>query len=118
MAPSTSWQQLNARQRTYLQALYTCDQATEADRRRAAANGFWDRTLASEWRRQMYGPVAPPSTLYTLLRQAKLVDPGTGSTWKALEERGLVETGTVPDAFGVPLLRARVGTLSRAVPSR
>src|SRR5919199_646270 len=77
---SDSWQELNPRQRAYLQALYDIDQAEEADRRRAAADGSFSRTPASEWRFLMYGPVAPPSRLYSILRDAGLVDPGTGST--------------------------------------
>jgi len=95
---------LNERQRAYLRALYDCDQATEAMRRERAARGAYDRTPASAWRWQMYGPVAPPSALYTALRNARLVDPGTGATWQALEDRGLVQCRIVRDAFGVPLL--------------
>ncbi len=52
----------------------------------------------------MYGPVAPPSALYTALLSARLVDPGTGATWHAMEDRGLVRCRSVPDALGVPLL--------------
>jgi len=52
----------------------------------------------------MYGPVAPPSALYTALLSARLVDPGTGATWQALETRQLMRCRTVSDAFGVPLL--------------
>lgn len=87
---SERWATLNDRQRAYLRALYVCDQATEAMRRERAARGFYDRTPASEWRWQLYGPVAPPSALYTALRSAGLVDPGTGATWQALEDRRLV----------------------------
>lgn len=107
------WGTLNARQRTYLRCLYDCDQATEAERQHQAARGFYDRTPASEWRWQMYGPVAPPSMLYEQLHSAGLVDPGTGSTWKALEERKLVETRATPDAFGVPLLEVKFTPLGR-----
>ena len=51
----------------------------------AAAEGYLSRTPANEWRWMMYGPVAPPSPLYQALRDAGLVDPGTGATWQALE---------------------------------
>ena len=47
---SERWATLNDRQRAYLQALYECDQATEAIRRERAARGFYDRTPAREWR--------------------------------------------------------------------
>jgi hypothetical protein len=43
----------------------------------------------------IYGPVAPPSALYTALRSAKLIDPGTGATWQALETSKLVLCRTV-----------------------
>ncbi len=104
---SDVWAELNDRQRAYLRALYDCDQATEATRRERAARGHWDRTPASEWRWQMYGPVAPPSALYTALRSANLVDPGTGTTWQALEDRGLCQCRYSRDAFGVQLLGCR-----------
>lgn len=64
------WATLNDRQRTYLQALYDCNQAKEVERRASAARGFYDRTPASEWRFIMYGPVAPPSALYLALSNA------------------------------------------------
>jgi hypothetical protein len=98
------WDDLNERQRTYLQALYECDQASEAERRDLAARGFYDRTPASKWRWQMYGPTEPPSPLYQILRQAGLVDPGTGSTWQALQTRGLVLTDTRREPLGDFLL--------------
>lgn len=66
---SDSWATLNDRQCAYLCAPYDCDQAKEAERRQRAARGDWfARTPASEWRWQMYGPVAPPSALYTAQR--------------------------------------------------
>ena len=110
---SQEWEKLNERQRAYLRALYECDQATEADRRAAAARGFYDRRPASEWRWQMYGPVAPPSQLYEQLRLAGLVDAGTGSTWSSLERRGLVRCSYVRDAFGVQLLQVQITPAGR-----
>src|SRR5262245_57050457 len=109
----TTWQDLNDRQRAYLQALYDCDQATEASRRERASRGFYDRTPASEWRWQMYGPVSPPSQLYTALRGSEIVDPGTGATWQALEDRGLLRCRHVPDAFGVKLLEVQITPAGR-----
>jgi len=61
-------------------ALYDCDHTKAAERRQHAARGFYNRTQASEWHWQMYGPVEPPSTLVTTLRNARLVGPGTGAT--------------------------------------
>jgi hypothetical protein len=108
---SDMWAELNERQRDYLRAIYDCDQTTEAGRRERAARGFYDRTPASEWRWQMYGPA--DSALYTTLRTAGLVDPGTGSTWQALEDRKLVQCRYVPDAFGVQLLEVQITALGR-----
>jgi hypothetical protein len=110
---SDRWATLNDRQRAYLRALYECDQATEAMRRERAARGFYDHTPASEWRWQLYGPTAPPSALYTALRSAGLVDPGTGATWQALEDRALVQCRSVPDAFGVQLLEVQITAAGR-----
>jgi hypothetical protein len=109
------WATFNDRQRTYLQALYECDQTEEASRRQLAARGHWSSVKASEWRWQMYGPVAPPSALYTALRSADLVDPGTGATWQALEDRKLVQCRYVSDPFGVQLLQVQITPLGRKV---
>lgn len=102
---------LNDRQRIYLAALYDCDQAKEQDRRLRAARGFYDRVPAAEWRWIMYGPVAEPSALYLAL--AGHIDQGTGSTWQALEDRGLCRCRTTPDAFGVPLLEVQITPAGR-----
>ena len=108
------WEQLNDRQRTYLRALYECDQAKEAERRERAARGYiFDRTPASEWRWMMYGPVAPPAALYTTLSRAGLVDQGTGSTWQALEDRGLCKCRYPRDPLGVELLEVQITPAGR-----
>ncbi len=109
---SALWEDLNERQRTYLQALYECDQASEAERRDRAARGYYDRTPASEWRWQMYGPTAPPEPLYQALRRAGLVDPGTGATWQALQTRGLVLTRTLREPLG-DFLQVQITPLGR-----
>lgn len=108
---SDVWAELNERQRDYLRTLYECDQAEEASRRERAARGHWDRTPARVWRWQMYGPA--DSALYTRLRTAGLVDPGTGSTWTALENRRLVQCRYVPDTFGMQLLEVQITALGR-----
>jgi hypothetical protein len=107
------WASLNARQRAYLRTLYDCDQDTEALRRDRAARGDWDRMPASEWRWQLYGPTEPPSQLYVALLLAKLVDQGTGATWRALEDRGLAKCRDVLDAFGVSLLQVQITPAGR-----
>jgi hypothetical protein len=108
------WKGLNARQRTYLEALYDCDQAKEADRRARASQGFYDRTPASEWRWVMYGPEAPPSALYLRLDEAGLIDQGTGATWQALETRGLLLTRTRREELG-EFLEVQITALGRKV---
>lgn len=90
---------LNARQRHYLLAAYQLDQQIEQQRRRDFARGMPDpeRTPAAVWRAMPYGrwqhrvlEGKPPMPLRELL-DPQLVSSGTGSTWKALAERGLVE---------------------------
>lgn len=82
---------LNPRQKAYLEALYECDQTNEQYRKQRAIKGFWDNTPASEWRWIVYGRTEPASDLWIALRRQKLVDEGSGSTWQALEKRGFVE---------------------------
>jgi hypothetical protein len=53
-------------------------------------------------------PGAPPSALYRTLHAARLIDPGTGATWQALEDRGLAQCRHVPDVFGVPLQEVQI----------
>lgn len=90
---------LNKRQRHYLLAAYQLDQQIEHQRRRDFARGMPgpERTPAAVWRAMPYGrwqykvlEGKPPTPLHQLL-DPELVSPGTGSTWKALAERGLVE---------------------------
>lgn len=112
--PAEQWAALNARQRTYLQAAYDADQAEEAYRRQRAANGFtFDRTPASEWRWQMYGPAE--TALYATLRSEGLVDNGTGATWAALETRKLVLLRHSTGLLGEPLLEVQMTALGRKV---
>lgn len=89
---------LNERQRHYLLAAYQLDQLIEQQRRRDFVRGRPDpeRTPAAVWRAMPYGrwqhrvlEGKPPTPLRQLL-DPQLVSPGTGSTWKALVERGLV----------------------------
>lgn len=101
-------EELNERQRAYLLALFDGDQAAEAHRRQLAARRIFDDTPAAEWRKVMYGPVAPPSALYSTLHRAGMVDSGTGSTWASLARRGLLTTHIERDAFGAELLAVRL----------
>jgi DNA-binding PadR family transcriptional regulator len=115
---------LNDRQRHYLLAAYQLDQ-----RLKAAHKNDYHRGIiapASEWRAMPYGRwqhflLKPPTELRQLIEeqqaasQQRLVDPGTGSTWKALAERGLVEVEeraiiTGPDGYSLPhILLTREG---------
>lgn len=86
---------LNDRQRAYLQAIFDTDQATEADMRSIPFSPFHDRPKASEWRWMEYSePIPeiakPASRLYAALKQAAKIDQGTGSTFSALADRGLI----------------------------
>src|SRR5690606_9185684 len=54
------------------------------------------------------GPTLPHSSLYSQLRKAKLVDQGTGSTWQALEKRGLVKCREQLDPYGIALLLVQI----------
>lgn len=82
---------LNERQRTYLLAVYKIDQEREAQQR-----GF-GAAPSRLWRWIEYGPDAYRNEtwdgpLRSTLATAGMVDPGSGSTWSALKELGLVES--------------------------
>ncbi|MBW4490760.1 MAG: helix-turn-helix transcriptional regulator [Trichocoleus desertorum ATA4-8-CV12] len=96
--PISIWDDLNDRQQSYLEVIYQLDQETEREEKQRAFAG--QRSPAAEWRWLLYGEVArnKSSRLKELLKKAGLVDPGTGSTFQALERRKLVECdGEVPE---------------------
>jgi hypothetical protein len=114
--PASIWDDLNDRQRSYLKVIYQVDQETEREEKRRAFTG--QRRPAAEWRWMFYGDVAlnQVSRLKHLLKVAHLIDPGTGSTFQALERRKLVECdGEVPEleikltALGRKVVRAGLG---------
>jgi hypothetical protein len=87
---------LNDRQRAYLLAIFETDQETEAAIRSIPYRPFEQRPKASEWCWLEYSKGVPeagrPATaLYTRIKKLELVDQGTGSTFSALADRGLVE---------------------------
>ncbi|ABW35086.1 hypothetical protein Dgeo_3045 (plasmid) [Deinococcus geothermalis DSM 11300] len=90
--------ELNARQRLYLLAALKIDQRQEAHHSQAFARGDLSEAQrpASEWRWMPYGRWlhlwgTPPTPLREEITRDE-VDEGTGSTWAALERRGLIET--------------------------
>jgi hypothetical protein len=86
-----AWNDLNARQQSYLRVLYTEDQGLEDEHDHLGALGHWSRTPARVWRRiQLTGRYAPtPAQL-----RALGIWSGSGATLGALADRGLIELGT------------------------
>jgi hypothetical protein len=87
---------LNDRQRAFLQAIFDTDQAIEADMRAIPFSPFHDRPKASAWRWMEYSEPIPEiakqaSRLYAAIKKAAKIDQGTGSTFTALADRGLIE---------------------------
>lgn len=87
---------LNERQRRYLIAAYETDQAYEQAHKRAFQRGDYDesRRPACEWRAMAFGVLyGPGGAVPTMLRNECKgdVDEGSGSTWAALERRGLLK---------------------------
>jgi hypothetical protein len=87
---------LNERQRAYLLAIFETDQEVEAEMRDLPYRPFQERPKASEWRWLEYEePVPiigePGSALWRRIKKLDLVDQGTGSTFSALADRGLVD---------------------------
>ena len=85
-----SWAGLNKRQQEYLQAVYEVDQEQEAGEGRAWTRGR-QSLPAREWRWVEYGTFYG---IHTLLKMKiflrNLQDEETGSTFEALERRGLI----------------------------
>ncbi len=91
------WLDLNERQRAYLEAVYRADQNEEAFQRSAWRRG-WERRPADEWRWLLYHHEFSP--IRAKLLRLGLVDKGTGSTFAALEERGLLLTRHARERVG------------------
>lgn len=86
------WLELNERQRAYLASVYRVDQEEEEWQRSAWSRG-WERRPADEWRWILYGsPLIDDTSLRRALKTKGLVDSGTGSTFAALADRGLLLT--------------------------
>ena len=81
---------LNERQELYLKCIYAEDQAAERHEAWRWNHGYSKRP-ADEWRWLLYADLAGGATpLKRLLEREGLVDAGTGSTFIALERRGLI----------------------------
>ena len=85
---TTTWDQLNKRQQTYLILIFERDQAQERAHKLSSSSSQYNNTLAKVWRQIEY---ADTTRLKQAIVDAGLCDPGTGSTFKALANRGLVE---------------------------
>jgi hypothetical protein len=109
--PIEIWNQLNDRQKQYLKLIFQIDQEVEAYEKAAFSRGSWVRP-ASEWRWLEYGETAHgPTLLKRMFRSNKLIDPGTGSTFAALEQRNLIEVrsyGSKGANLGVSTARVEV----------
>jgi hypothetical protein len=87
-----AWAGLNPRQQDYLVAAY------RIQRQRPRA-----------WIRYGYDEAGLPTELRSAIRRARARDPGTGSTWNALEARALLECRYVlPDGFDESQLEVRL----------
>lgn len=111
MPAPVTWDSLNERQRTYLQTVYEVDQETEHYIRLRAAQGYWSRVPASEWRWMAYN--AANATLYDRLYLRKLVDPGSGSTFEALASRKLILRKWEYDGLGGSILFVQITRAGR-----
>ena len=88
-----TWADLNERQQKYMQAIYDQDQENERHERGAWSRGYRPRP-AAQWRWMYYGiipEIGSDSPLRRRLKAVQLVDPGTGSTFAALEKRKLIQ---------------------------
>lgn len=108
---TATWQSLNKRQQDYLKAVYEIDQAQESNIKAAAARGFWNKTPASVWRWMPYN--AADSALLLRITGLGYRDHGTGSTFAALERRGLILCRYERDVLGLPILFVQITKAGR-----
>jgi DNA invertase Pin-like site-specific DNA recombinase len=105
------WDGLNDRQRAYLEVIYQDDQVHESWISKQAAQGH--RTPPADvWRWRPYN--AADAQIHRQLVQRKMVDPGAGSTLKALADRGLLLTRATSTGLG-EVVEVRLTTQGRAV---
>ncbi len=121
-----TWTALNDRQRSYLRLIYRVDQQGEQEEKQQAFRG--QRRPAEQWRWLLYGDLnferTISSELKQVLKEEGLVDPGTGSTFEALEQRQLIQCrGDAPELYikltpwGRKVARAGLGiTLPKRTP--
>ena len=106
-----SWTDLNKRQQTYLQSVYEVDQIQEANIKATATRGLWNSQPASEWRWMPYN--ASGAALLRRIQDAGYRDEGTGSTFSALERRGLVICKYELGSLGEPILFVQITKAGR-----
>ena len=109
--PQKLWEAINPRQQTYLQYIFEVDQAQERAHRMGGVGGQWRNTPASVWRWIPYN--ASGASLYRKLQDARLIDPGTGSTFESLEQRGYIERTWTQASLGGSLLWVYLTTKGR-----
>lgn len=107
------WSELNKRQQHYLRAVYEIDQAQEANVKQEGAHGRGNSTPASVWRWMPYN--AAGAALLRKIQDAGYQDQGTGSTFQALERRGLVLCKYEPGSLGGPILCVQITKAGRKV---
>lgn len=111
-APRTSaalaaWTELNDRQQGTLRAIYNIEQQIEENRRRDAAQGYYDGTPAAQWRRIDFAHEPSDRKMFGLTdlqHQLALYgwdNQGNGSTMAALASRGLITRDFRGTAFGI-----------------
>lgn len=105
------WGDLNERQQRYLQSVYEEDQAQEASIKGEGARGRWNSAPAAIWRWMPYN--ASGAALLRKIQDAGYQDQGTGSTFGALERRGLVLCRYEPDSLGGPILFVQITKAGR-----
>lgn len=117
--PLDRWRELNDRQQGTLAVIYEMDQENDRNRRANAADGYYDRRPAAEWRaidfahdpgdRRLFGT----TELQNRLAAKGWDNQGNGSTMAALSDRELITRSGRPTSFGV-MLRVALTRSGRA----
>lgn len=109
------WEQLNQRQQLTLTAIYHAEQKAESDEAACWRMGA-EKRPATVWRSLRYPDLNGHETfLHKLLREARVIDEGLGSTLQALERRKLCECNYHEVRGKSELLLVKLTTTGRAV---
>lgn len=90
-ALQAAWDDLNERQKYYLEVIYSTERQ-KAKYFESADSMFDEKRKGGEWRWILHNSDEKRRGIDMIIKRNGMLDPGTGSTYAALEKRGHIET--------------------------